>query len=322
MKKCLILVCIALICILLCSCRVYVHEEDVGRYYLYENGEKTNTWIEFKRNKTGWKDSDGNSGHLNNGNDDGQIVLYGPMDKKTGEYVSVYIGYLDRGTFFFRKPEDVKDGVYFCRNYYSDKSKEENKDSGYCALRKVVYSTTLPGNVSIRDVYALIRNCYAFKGYRPFDINGREEYKTENNVLIMTYWVKDCDETKELDSLILNNTPETSFLIKNGEKIVLTANDFVKMIDTYALYQIYPPKLKFYENSSVSEKLEALYDKDPSAVLKLYVFDEYVCDVSVSRRGNVYQTDAFEVGGTDVGLLAKDVLLTQMGIRMQLQDDD
>ena len=94
------------------------------------------------------------------------------------------------------------------------------------------------------------------------------------------------------------------------------------MIDTYALYQIYPPKLKFYENSSISEKLEALYDKDPSAVLKLYVFDEYVCDVSVSRRGNVYQTDAFEVGGTDVGLLAKDVLLTQMGIRMQLQDDD
>lgn len=323
MKKIIICVLIAILGVLLCSCEVYVNREDVGKYYFYEDGAKTDKWIEFKNNRLQWRDSDGNHGSVSSGNGWGQVLLKGRINADSGEAEPFYVGYLNRGAFSFRKTADFAVGKHLCQDYYSDKSEAKYKDSGAYALREVVYSTEVPQGASISEIYSSIRHVYTANDYCVFDenVNGQEEYETKNGALVMTFRVRDCDGTKELGKRLVSDASKTFFTIKNGEETVFTAEDFFGSIDKRSFYVEETPQLVFYVKESVSAKIAAIYAETPAPVLKAFVYDKYVCDVpALNEAGEI--TSSFTISGEDVCLLAKDMLFAENGMRLLLISDN
>ena len=307
MKKITICVLVVVISVLLCSCRVYLSKEDVGRYYCYENNVKTETWIEFKKNCVSWKDSDGNYGSVRGS--EGDYSLYANANSAVSDENLMYKGYFSNGMFSFYKIADKTEKSILCRNFYSEESSTTDKDSSFYSVAIITYSIELPKETDSNSIYTLIFGSYLSKGYGPFGIS-EKTYYDQDNKLCMRFAVKDCAETREFVNKIANGNPRETFLVKdeNGDT-VLTAKDFLKP-DTYGMYDDTKPTAVFRNNQEGQRKIQEWKEENPTGILKLFIFGEYVRDVSITA-GSVVNIENIEITGSNAALVAKDILLTQ-----------
>lgn len=317
-KKIAVFLLMVIIVTLLCACEVDVRKEDTGKYFLYENNVQTDTWIEFKQNRSQWKDSDGNSGNVTYGSDSDQLVLY---NNKTEQDKAEYVGYLFGGRFSFYKGDDWTDGKRVCRDFYSDKYNSDDKDSSQYSLTSFIYSTIIKGTTP-EFIYGFIVDCYVLKGYRPFREVGEKALWVENDTRFMSFMVRECDETKDISLAIATDNPESSFLIKDGDgNIVFTAKDYY---DSNAIrrefYDGYEkPTITFITNQNAANKFSELYEENPLISLQLFIFGEYARDLTITTDTTYPKMEReIVVEGENVGLLAKDVILTQLEMKLSL----
>ena len=310
MKKVAIFVLIIMLALMLCSCRLYVHKEDTGKYYLYENNVKTDTWIEFKDNQAGWVDSEGNHGSVRGS--DGDYFLYANGNAPPSDENLVYRGWFFHGTFSFYKIGNEIDGNICCRNFYSSKSQVGKKDSTLYTASTIVYSVELQENQKPTMLYSFIRYAYASMGYPPIITKNVEDFSFENGKWLMRFVVSDCEETRAFSAKIANVNPEETFLVKdeNGD-IVLTAKDFLGETTTMGLLRYSVPVVEFHCNQEGGKRAKEWLKENPSGTLKLYLFGEYAQDVSIIKEGNSMWVEDIKITGSNAALVAKDVLLTQ-----------
>ena len=309
---------LAIIATMFCSCRVYFPKEEAGRYYCYVDNVKSETWIEFKDGRVGWLDSEGNGGYVRSGGYSYVYFLYKNDGTATAQDNLFYIGTLQQGVFSFRKVNEKDGENEYCRDYYSDKSVLEYKDSTPHLLYTVIYSVT-PSNInSPKQAYHAIRDSYIAKGYYIYNSYDNEVIRLENDELYISFVVKDCDETKALARKIATQDPEASLVAKDNEgNVVLSAKDFGSLsIVKDDLPNSSTSTVKFTSNPSMTEMLREFFKTNPSEQLKLYVFGEYVRDISVN--GHSYSLKEFELTRDDVELIVKDIKLAQLGVTLSV----
>ena len=66
----------------------------------------------------------------------------------------------------------------------------------------------------------------------------------------------------------------------------------------------------------MTEMLREFFKTNPSGQLKLYVFGEYVRDISVNEHS--YSLKEFELTRDDVELIVKDIKLAQLGVTLSV----
>ena len=305
MKKISIVILVVLIGLLLCSCRIYFSKEDVGRYYCYENNERSDTWIEFKNDQVGWADSDGNHGYVRGSGD--LHFLYKSSNLPSNQKDMVYMGFLRQGTFSFKKINDAEEENEYYREFYSDKSSLEYKDSAPVPLYSVVYSVT-PSEKNIYSYYA-VQGIFRERGC---DVYSDEQcsVRTEDDRAYISFSIKDSEENRTLARGIATEDPDASVLIKDSKgKAILTAKDLqVQLIDDNTI--------KFVSGKAIAKTLLSFFIRKPSEQLELYILGEYVRDVPINA--STRDMESFELTRDDAYFIAKYISFAHNGIQLTL----
>ncbi len=310
-----------LTCCVLCSCRVYISEDDVGRYFLYDNNVKTDTWIEFSKNRTSWKDSNGNAGYIRDGGDGGTSLYV--TDEKTGLDTMLYKGYIRNGVFSFYEVEDLSSNAFKARDFYTESNNSAFKNSSAYDLKRITFRIEPLKEVDVDplNVYDVIGGCFRTEGYPIFvDFIGEESnnYRVEDDGLYLNYVVKDCSSTQAIieDILKSNDVSPLSIKDENGN-VALTSEDLKNGANYRGVYEF--SRIDF-DGAVVREEVNDLYSQKPNTKLFLYVFDEYVSELETETVEGKTQLKDFSYSAKNAGLLRKAMEFHSLSLVLELVD--
>ncbi len=298
-------------CLVLCSCEVPVSREDVGKYYLYENGVKSDIWIEFKSNRTSWRDSYGNKGSVKGGSTGYRLY--------TDDESLLYDGSVNNGIFSFYYVEDAENNLFKTRDFYSEKASTNTvKDSREYDIKRVAFSVALHEEVNAVNIYNRVGASFDVYGYPLFEelVEANSRYFISDGTLYLNYVIKDCSETQDIINRLTSSDDTSPIAVKDEEgNIVLTASDIYmgNVRDLY--YGGEQPTVKF---SCYSEKINELYYQNPNAKLSLYVFGEFIKELPTEEQNGKIQLKEFEYVGRDAGILRKSVEFHLLSLNLTL----